>query len=111
MNYQTDIKEVQDALDACKIATKNLHTRYSANGLPLLIAMTLELDLATTTQNLAIISEMAEKVRVSNAIQTLTSVGYDVKVPETKTPSSVDIAIALLVKNGYKVSDSQGRNY
>lgn len=109
--YDNDIKEVLDALNACKVATKNLHTKYSANGLPLLIALALELDLATTSQNLKVVSELAENTRVASAIQTLSSVGYDVVAPKVETPSSVDIAIALLVKNGYKVTDSQGRNY
>jgi CRISPR/Cas system-associated exonuclease Cas4 (RecB family) len=109
--YDNDIKEVLDALNACKVATKNLHTKYNANGLPLAIAQALELDIATTAQNLKVIIEMADKVRVNNAIDTLALAGYEVVAPKVTTPSSVDIAIALLVKNGYKVSDSQGRNY
>jgi hypothetical protein len=80
--YDNDIKEVLDALNACKVATKNLHTKYNANGLPLMIAMALELDLATTAQNLKVITEMADKVRVNNAINTLALAGYEVKAPQ-----------------------------
>ena len=81
MNFNLDIQEVQDALHACRVATKNLHTRYP-NGLPLLVALALELDLSTTAQNLKVIIEMAEKTQVDNAIQTLTIAGYDVVAPQ-----------------------------
>jgi len=49
---------------------------------------------------------------VKDATSTLILAGYEVVSPKREaTPSSVDIAIALLVKNGYKVTDPNGGNY
>lgn len=80
--HENDIKEVLEALNVCRVATKNLHTKHFSNGLPLAIAQALELELLSTAQNLKIIIEMADKVRISNAVQTLTLAGYEVRAPQ-----------------------------
>lgn len=49
---------------------------------------------------------------VKDATITLASAGYEVKPSSLPaSPNDINPAIALLVKNGYKVTDSQGRNY
>ena len=49
--------------------------------------------------------------KVSNATRDLMEEGWEVVAPKVaSTPSSLDIAIALLVRNGYKVTDPNGGN-
>lgn len=48
---------------------------------------------------------------VSDAMSTLHSVGYEVVAPKPQqAPSDLNTAIALLVRNGYKVTDPNGGN-
>lgn len=46
---------------------------------------------------------------VNDAMSVLMTVGYEVVAP-SKQPAALNPAIALLVKNGYKVTDPNGGN-
>ena len=100
---------ITNALGEANIQLRNLETETSGLSLRVVDAKLLD-DYLSLMVSLS--SKMHIKCReelVKDATRTLNLAGYEVVSPSA--PSSVDIAIALLVKNGYKVTDNQGRNY
>jgi hypothetical protein len=73
----------------------------------------------TYTDHLAYIAKVADKMNalcvsalLGDATRTLMEHGYEVKVaPKKDSDRDINDAMSLLVRNGYKVTDSQGRNY
>lgn len=101
-----------EALKQASIALRNMEVETEGRKLSVGYAR-------TYADHLAYIAKVAEKMNalcvsalISDATSTLMANGYEVKVaPKTDSPNDINPAIALLVRNGYKVTDSQGRNY
>ena len=102
---------ITNALKEANIQLRNMEVATEGNTLSVAYARAYGEYLSYMVQVASKMHDKCQYAIVSDATRTLNLAGYEVVPTKVPTPSSVDIAIALLVKNGYKVTDNQGRNY
>jgi hypothetical protein len=110
MSHSQDV--LLEALKQASIALRNMEVETEGHTLSVGYAR-------TYTDHLAYIAKVADKMNalcvsalLGDATRTLMEHGYEVKVaPKKDSDRDINDAMSLLVRNGYKVTDSQGRNY
>lgn len=107
----TDHQNTIATIKGANIELRNLEVAYEAHNMSAKNARDyvdyLEYMVALSTK----LHKKCVEALVSDAMSTLHKVGYEVVTPQQKqTTTDLNIAIALLVRNGYKVTDPNGGN-
>ena len=101
--------KILEALKEANIQLRNMQIASEGHKLSTQYARTYADYLAYMSKTANEMHDKCIKALVSDAMSTLHSVGYEVVSPQQ--PNAIHTAIALLVKSGYKVTDSNGANY
>lgn len=105
---------IANAFKEANIQLRNMESASEGNKFSVGYAKEYSDALAYMVKTSAKMHMKCQEAIVDDAVRTLTQVGYDV-VPKSKDPMesathSLFSAIALLVRNGYKVTDPNGGN-
>lgn len=101
--------KILEAIKEANIQLRNMEVQVEGHKLSTQYARTYADYLAYMSDTATRMHSKCVEALVSDAMSVLQTVGYEVVTP--KQPNAIHTAIALLVKNGYKVTDSNGANY
>jgi len=110
MSHDTNL--IQEAFKEACVQLRNMEVASEGVKFSVAYAKMFDDQLAYMVKTASKLHIKAREAIVESAMNELLMAGYEVKSPiRERVSSDADLAIALLVKSGYKVTDANGRNY